>query len=61
MLGVVIDADLLAGERLVHAVTEELAQVADVDGGVGGNGFLGTHGLLSTLATGTLAAGHRAC
>ena len=61
MLGVVIDADLLARERLVHAVAEELAQVADVDGSIGRLGLLGTHGLLSTLATEPLAAGCRAC
>jgi hypothetical protein len=45
MLGVVVHADVLAYERVVYGVAEELLQVADVDRG--GFGRVGGHRLLS--------------
>jgi hypothetical protein len=56
----VLDADVLALERLVHGVAEELAQVAGIDGGRIVGNVVG-HGVLSRGERNELAAGRRGC
>jgi hypothetical protein len=61
MFRVIVHADLLTSERLVHAVAEELAQVADVDGGWHRNSVVVTHGRDPTIGSDVLAAAPIAC